>query len=122
MHKPRGFVQSWVSFLQPSQSNFSQTFKRYCFHTMTRKKINQSFSQTVYRSSERRQHYGFHDHMNLSYQQAYSLFWQTVSCSSQQEQHTCPQSMSIPFAFLQKNHACLWAYILAKSLFSSSHI
>lgn len=84
---------SWVSFFQPSESNVSQTFKRYCFHTMTKTKINQPFSQTVHWSSERRQHYGFRDHVNLSYQQVYSLFWQTVSCSSQQEQHTCPQNL-----------------------------
>lgn len=68
---------SWVSFLQPSQSHFSQTFKKILFSHYGQKENKSVFQSDCVLISEKRQHYGFHDHVNLPYQQAHSLFWQT---------------------------------------------
>ena len=73
MHKSGSFGQFAVSFLQLSQSNLSQKFKRYCFNATTMKKIN-AISPSVRVCTDLQKGDNFQDHMVLSYQQACSLF------------------------------------------------
>lgn len=73
MYKSGSFGQFAVSFLQLSQSNLSQNFKRYCFHVTTTKKIN-AISPSVRFCTDLQKGDSFQDHTVLSYQQVYSLF------------------------------------------------